>query len=213
LVTLVAHPPNPPSQWGRGRGWGKLPNALVKDKNVNANEVLIDLLEDNRRRLMRVLGAIGEEAVMWKPEAGANNIAITIWHMGRILDVFLTRQARGNPAETECWFVQGWAVQTGYDPRGAGQNGWGMLTGYTQEEVATILPLTRGQVLGYMNAVYDEVKEYLAGTPEDELLTPGVGFEGKYSKYQCIQMALMDNVRHLGEIYAIQANWERQATP
>jgi len=177
---------------------------------MNANDVLIDLLEDNKRRLHRVFGATGDECVLWKPEADANNIAITVWHMARILDVFLTQQAKGGLAEEECWFRQGWVEQTGYDPRGLGQNGWGMLTGYTQEEVAAIPQLTSEQMLGYLDMVYDTVKEYLASTNIKQLLTPAAGFDGRYTKYQCIQMALLDNVRHLGEIYAIKARWDRR---
>ena len=105
---------------------------------MNANDVLIDLLEDNRRRLQRVFGLMSDDCLVWKPEADANSIAITVWHMARMMDVFLTQQARGDLPEEECWFQQGWAGQTGYDPRGTGQNGWGMLTGYTQDEVAAI---------------------------------------------------------------------------
>jgi hypothetical protein len=44
----------------------------------------------------------------------------------------------------------------------------------------------------------------------EKLQTPGSGFDGGYTKYQCIQMALLDNVRHLGEIFAIEARWNRQ---
>ena len=177
---------------------------------MNANDVLIDLLEDNRRRLHRFLAAISPDCATWRPEPEANSIAITIWHMARMFDVFLTRQAKGDPAEAECWFSLGFAAQTGYDPRGSGQNGWGMLTGYTQEEVAALPPLTQEQVLAYLNTVYDTVKAYLACTPEDKLLTPGAGFEGKYTQYQCLQMPLLDNVRHLGEIYAIKASYDRR---
>ncbi len=114
---------------------------------MTPNDVLIDLLEDNRRRLSRLLSTINDDTLYWQPEEDANNIAITIWHMARIFDVFLTQQAMGRLAEEECWFLYGWAVQTGYDPRGIGQNGWGMLTGYTQVEVAAIPKLTREQML------------------------------------------------------------------
>jgi len=111
---------------------------------MNANDVLIDLLEDNRRRLLRLLNTLSDECLMWKPEADANSITVTIWHMARIFDVFLTQQAKGCISEEECWFRHSWAEQTGYDPRGIGQNGWGMLTGYTQEEVDAMPQLTRG---------------------------------------------------------------------
>ena len=176
---------------------------------MNANDVLIDILEDNRRRLLRLFESVGNECVFWKPEAEANSIAVTAWHMARIFDVFLTLQAKGGASEEECWFRHGWAQLTGYDPGGLGLNGWGMLTGYTQREVAAIPALTREQILGYLNDVYDTVKEYLRNTPIETLLMPGIGFEGKYSQYQCIQMPLLDNVRHLGEIFAIKARWER----
>jgi GNAT superfamily N-acetyltransferase len=176
---------------------------------MNANETLIDMLEDNRRRVIRALNTMTDACLDWKPEIGANNILITLWHMGRILDVFLTRQARGLEAENECWFRLGWVEQTGYDPRGKGQNGWGMLTGYTKEDVAAMPSLARQQVMGYLNEVYDSVIEFLAQTPEKELFLPGAGFEGRYSQYQCIQMALLDNVRHLGEMFAIKSSWDR----
>jgi hypothetical protein len=178
-------------------------------RKLNSNEVLIDLLEDNRRRMRRGLDRMSDECILWEPEPDANNIFATLWHMARMLDVFLTQNAKENPPEDECWFRLGWAERTGYDPRGLGQNGWGMLTGFTMEEVAAMPHMTREQVLGYLDAVYDAVRDYLAGVTEEKLLSPGAGFEGKYSQYQCIQMALMDNVRHLGEIFAIESSWKR----
>lgn len=180
---------------------------------MNANDVLIDLLEDNRRRLIRALGDISDDCLFWKPYKEANNILVTVWHMGRILDVFMTQQAKGCASKDECWFRLGWADRTGYDPRGTGLEGWGMLTGYTQDEVALMPRFTREQVLGYLNDVYDGVREFLTITPIEKLLTPGNGFGGEYSQYQCIQMALMDNVRHLGEIYSLKTGWNRLMRP
>jgi len=177
---------------------------------MNANDVLIDLLEDNRRRLHRLFDVISDDCLFWKPVSEANNIAITVWHMARIFDVFLTQQAKGYTSEEECWFRHDWAHQTNYDPRGSGQNGWGMLTGYTQEEVAAMPQFTKEQILGYLDDVYNTVKEYLENTPTEILLTPGIGFQGRFTQYQCIQMALLDNVRHLGEVFAIHAKKDRQ---
>jgi hypothetical protein len=185
-------------------------NIVRQEKKMNANDVLIDLLEDNRRRLYRGLDEMSDDCVFWRPEHNANNIIVTMWHMARILDVFLTLQTKGCISEDECWFRYGWAERTGYDPRGIGQNGWGMLTGYSQEEVAAMPLLTREEVLGYLNDVYDTVKDFLANTPIEKLEMSGVGFEGKYSQYQCVQMALLDNIRHLGEIFAIQSSWKRR---
>ena len=172
---------------------------------MNANDVLIDLLADNQRRLHRALSALPDDGLYWKPDQESNSIAVTIWHMARILDVFLTQQDQGYPPKSECWFIGGWAAQTDYDPRGLGQNGWGMLTGYTLEEVGTMPHLSREQILGYLDEVYATVTAYLASISIEQLLAPGAGFEGRYTRYQCIQMALMDNVRHLGEIYTLKS--------
>lgn len=175
---------------------------------MNANEVLIDVLEDNRRRIRRALETMSDECLAWNPETEANNILITLWHMGRILDVFLNRQARGCPEE-EIWIQQGWIEQTDYNPAGRGQNGWGMLTGYTQAELKEMPQFMRAQVFTYLYEVYDNVRDFLIQTSEERLFSPAAGFEGKYTQYQCIQMALLDNVRHLGEIFAIKSSWDR----
>ena len=178
---------------------------------MNANDVLIDLLEDNRRRLHRLFAVINDDCLFWKPDPEANTIAVTVWHMARIFDVYLTQQAKGSSSEEECWFRHSWAHQTNYDPRGKGQNGWGVLTGYNQEEVAAIPRFTKEQLFGYLDDVYNTVKEYLENTSIEILLTPCIGFQGRFTQYQCIQMALLDNIRHLGEVFAIHARKDRHS--
>jgi hypothetical protein len=176
----------------------------------SVGDVLIDLLEDNRRRLRRVLDQMGDNCFYWMPDFETNSIAITIWHMGRFFDVFMTQQAQGSSAEAECWFRNNWVERTGYDPRGVGRDGWGSLNEYTPDEVASIPPMSVEQLLGYLDDVYDTAEEYIRSMSNEELQKMAPGFEGQFSKYQCIQMALMDNVRHLGEIYALKAWWERE---
>jgi hypothetical protein len=176
---------------------------------MDANDVLIDLLEDNRRRLKRTFEQLSDDCLYWHPDRETNSIMVTAWHMARIFDVFLTQQIKGQLAGEEFWFKRGWAEDIGYDPRGLGRDGWGMVMGYTIEEMHAIPQFTREHLLGYLGRVYDAVKDYLVETAIKELLTPAPGFDGKFSKYQIIQMALMDNVRHLGEIYALKARWER----
>lgn len=175
------------------------------------NDVLIDLLEDNRRRLKRLLERVDDDCIYWAPNRETNSIAITLWHMGRLFDVFFTRQALGKEPEQECWFSGGWSAKAGYDPRGIGRDGWGSLNDFTPDEVAAMPHMSRELLLGYLDDVYDTVKAYLRETPNEILQELAPGFDGKFSQYQCIQMALMDNVRHLGEIFAINAHWERKA--
>lgn len=177
---------------------------------MNANDVLIDMLEDNRRRLRRCLDDMDTACMTYRPDPEANNIAITIWHMARTFDVFLTLLVKGLAPEQELWVSANWAAQTDYDPSGIGSRGWGALMGYSQEEVAAVPLLDKEQSLSYLDVVYDAVKDALANTPFENLEQPTTSLEGKYTKYQCIQMALLDNIRHLGEIFAIESSWKRK---
>ena len=65
--------------------------------------------------------------------------------------------------------------------------------------------------MDFLEDVYATVREYLQSTYMHELGKPGAGFDGKFTRYQVISMALMDNVRHLGEIRLINSLWQRQA--
>ena len=125
--------------------------------------------------------------------------------MARLLDVFFTQLVKGQAAEHEQWFSQGWAERTGYDPRGIGRSGWGSVNGYTMKEVAQIPHLPGGLLLQYLDQVYDRVRAYIRDTSMKELARAAPGFDGQYTHYQVLSMVLLDNVRHLGEIYLLKA--------
>lgn len=174
--------------------------------------MMIDFLDDNLRRLKRYLDKVNDDCLYWQPDAEANCIAVILWHMGRILDVFFHQLALGFPTEKQCWFRDGWAENSGYDPRGIGRDGWGSLNEYTLEEVAAMPKYSLDQLMGFLEDVYDDLRKYLQITPETELTEPCVGFDQQYTKYQVITMALMDNIRHLGEIRLTRSLWERAKT-
>jgi hypothetical protein len=127
------------------------------------------------------------------------------------LDVFFTQLALGFPSDEERWIKGGWAEKTGYDPRGLGRDGWGSLNEYSPEEVAAMPKFLQDQLMEFLEEVYSTVRDYLKATPMSELTKPAAGFEGKFTRYQVISMALMDNVRHLGEIRLIKSLWQRRA--
>lgn len=178
---------------------------LFPHGEFNANDVMIDYLDDTQRRLTRFMAGLKQEDLYWVPDVGANSIAVTVWHMGRLMDVFLTQQVLGEPSERECWIRSGWAARTNYDPRGLGRDGWGSVNDYSADEVADIPHFTREQLLGYIDDVYNAVRKTLSDTSTSDLAEPAPGFEGNYTKYQVLSMALLDNVRHLGEVYALKA--------
>ena len=87
-----------------------------------------------------------------------------------------------------------------------------MLTGFSVEEANQVPELSRQEIINYFNQVYDEAHDYLASHDINYLLTPCAGFEGRYSKYQCVQMALLDNIRHLGDIFTLKNRWQRESS-
>ena len=184
-------------------------NILFPHGKLSGVDVIIDYLDDNQRRIKRCLETINDSGLHWKINAETNSIAVNLWHMGRLLDVFHSHLAMGDPSEAECWFRNGWALETGYDPRGLGREGWGSLNEYTPEEVAAIPRFTLEQVLGYLDDVYANLRESLQSTSWEVLAEAGAGFDGHFTRYQIISMALMDNVRHLGEIRLIKSLWEQ----
>jgi hypothetical protein len=175
-------------------------------------EVMIDYLDDNQRRLKRYLNEVDEDCLHWKIDPEAISIAVILWHMGRLLDVFTFQLALGRSSDQECWFSGGWAEETGYDPRGLGRDGWGSLNQYSPAEVAAIPRFSWSQLSGYLDDVYRSVRDTLNFTPMTLLAQPGAGFDGQYTRYQIISMALMDNVRHLGEIRLIKSLYSRDET-
>ncbi len=176
---------------------------------LTANDVMVDYLEDNLRRLERTLANLTDDGLHWKTDAEANSIATNLWHMGRILDVFLTQLALGLPSDEERWFAGNWMEKTGYDPRGIGREGWGSVNEYTLEEVAAMPKFSPEFLVGYIEDVYGMVREHLLPMPMETLSEAAPGFDGQFTRYQVISMALMDNVRHLGEIRLIQSLWKR----
>jgi len=182
---------------------------LFPHGELSGSEVMVTILEDNRRRLKRAVGGLDDDALYWQPDPQSNSIGVTLWHMGRLLDVFLTQLVKGEPAENEQWFSQGWAERTGYDPRGIGRSGWGSLNDYTAAEVAQIPRLAVGQLLEHLDQVYDGVRTFIESTTMKDLTAAAPSFEGQFTKYQVLSMALLDNVRHLGEIYLLKSLRER----
>jgi hypothetical protein len=117
----------------------------------------------------------------------------------------------GHPSDQERWIAGGWSDQTGYDPRGIGRDGWGSINEYTLEEVAAMPKFSLEILLNFVEDVYDTVRAYLNVTSMESLAQAAPGFDGKFTRYQVISMALMDNVRHLGEIRLIKSLWERHS--
>ena len=168
-------------------------------------ELLADLVDELTKGIHKAVSGLSHEELIWRPDAEGNSIGVTVWHMSRGLDVLKVRFLEQQQALAEQWRTQGWGKQTGYDPRGIGTGGLGILSGYTQEEVAAIPVLTAEQLLAYLDQVSDALRQYLLSLPEGALSRPTMFVGERLTAYQVIKEIVLGCVGHLGEIEALKA--------
>lgn len=177
---------------------------------MQGKELLLDLLDDNTKCVHQLLDETTDECLHWQPDLDANSIAVTLWHTSRVFDVFMTQHIKDQPNEKEVWMQKGWVEKTSYDPRGLGVNGWGMLTGYSLDEMRQIPRFGKEVLRGYYDEMVAVIQTYLGETSEEELAQPAPGFKGRRTKFHWVRHPLFDLTRHVGEMLALKAMWERQ---
>lgn len=168
-------------------------------------EVVADLVASLTEGLHRAVTGLSCEELTWRPDAEGNSIGVTVWHIGRGLDVLKVRFLEQQQALIEQWHTKGWAKKTGYDPRGMGTDGLGILSGYTQEEVAAIPELGAEELLVYLDQTSEALRQYLLLLPEGALAQPILVAGERATAYQVIKGILLGCIGHLGEIEALKA--------
>ena len=172
-------------------------------------ELLADLTGKLVRDVRAEIAELTPEELAWQPDREANNIGVTVWHFSRWLDMLGVQALANRPAAEELWQTRGWAARTGYDPRGIGYLGLGLLTGYTQAEVAAVPLLTAGQLLEYLEQVSGALREQLLALPSEALYQPTPGLGGRRTVYDLLTSVLMGCFSHVGEIEALKAMRKR----
>ena len=182
---------------------------------MNHKDVLIDMLQHFAYGLHRTIKDLPKEALQWQPDLEANNIAVTVWHICRALDVLKVKILENQPDQKQLWYARDWASKTNYDPAGLGIGGFGNLGGYTLEQVKEVPILSAEEALEYFDQVYGALNDYLTFLNIEVLEQPPSGWPGAAGAspenvYVVLLMFLMDNREHLGEIKAIKAMWNRK---
>lgn len=177
---------------------------------MEGSQVLLELIQDNAARIHWLVDTCTADCLYWTPDKEANSIAVTIWHTARTFDVFMTQHILNHPVDAEIWYSSGWAEKTGYFPIGIGSYGWGIVSGYSVDEVRRIPKMNAQILIGYFDEVISGITKYLENTPSEVLKATAPGFENKQTNYFWIRQPLFDLTRHMGEILAIQALWARK---
>ncbi len=182
---------------------------------MNHKDVLSDMLQHFAFVLHRTIADLPKEALQWQPDSEANNIAVTVWHICRALDVLKVKILENLPDPKQLWYTMGWASNTNYKPVGLGIGGFGNLSGYTLEQVKEVPILSAEELLEYFDQVYEALNDYLANMRVEMLEQPPLGWPSTAgvspeNVYVVLLMFLMDTREHLGEIKAIKAMWNRR---
>ena len=169
-------------------------------------ELLIELVGDIALDLEPEIIPLTVEELAWHPGPRANSIGVTIWHIARGLDFLATRVFMQKPAEEELWHSGGWREKTGYDPRGIGYDGWGVLTGYTWDEVMAIPRLTSIELMQYLKDTSISLTTQLHSFNSETIRQPAQALlGGKLTYYRWVKEFYKGFQAHIGEIMAIKA--------
>ena len=177
---------------------------------MNDCEVLVDLLTGFAEATRRAVGPMTEAELAWQPDPEANGVGVTVWHVARWLDVLAVQILDTKPAEAELWHVDGWTGRTGYDPRGIGEMGLGVITGYTLEEAAAVPIMPATDLLRYFDSTVAALSAKLLSLSSEELHGPVFGIGGPGTNYESVKNILSGVLGHLGEIKAINAQRKRR---
>jgi hypothetical protein len=168
-------------------------------------DLLAELIDDLRRDLRPVIEPLTAEELAWQPGEQANSIGVTLWHIGRGLDLLAVRVLQSKPPEAELWHSLGWRERTGYDPHGHGYGGWGVLTGYAWEEVQAIPALSASELLEYLDQTSAAASEQVRHLGSEAARQPAPGLmDGRLTYYRWIKEFYKGFQAHVGEIVAIR---------
>lgn len=175
---------------------------------LTSKESLIDFMDTYKRGVHSSLEGLSPEALAWQPDPEANSIAVTVWHLGRVMDNVKTTRMDAADRSEELWHKNGWAEKYDYDPHGLGDGGTGILTGFSIEEMLAVPVMSRDDMLAYFDQCFDSIYDFLEkSTPED--LAENIP-NSERSFFFWIKICIVDGTRHTGELLALRSMWERK---
>ncbi|HSG43568.1 MAG TPA: DinB family protein [Anaerolineales bacterium] len=180
---------------------------------MNAKNLILDLLQTYKEGIDNSLKDLAPEAWTYQPDPKANHIAVTIWHLARLMDMFVVMRLQNNPIDDEKWFTDGWMEKTGYDPRGKGARGLGVLIGYTPEEMLQVPVLPMEEMKKYFDDTHAALVDNYNNLSPEGLDEQAPGGDPRRTYYEWVKLILNDGLRHTGEILAIKAMCERKQKP
>ena len=181
---------------------------ILADAPAFLRELVMRLQRSTLSRLKRVDPA----ALYWQPDHEANSIGVTVWHYTRGFDLFGAVTLVARNIDDQHWFTDGWSKRTGYDPRGIGYGGLGLLTGYTVAEMQAVPHLSAVELAEYHQVAMASMLAALASDDAASLTTPLRIGDDEDTRFEQVLGLILGANRHLGEIDALAALFSRPKT-
>lgn len=178
----------------------------------DAPAFLSELVTRLQRGTLARLKRVPADALYWQPHRESNSIGVTVWHYTRWWDLFGTVVLVDGRIDDQHWFRDGWLDRTGYDPRGKPPDGFGLITGYSVDEMLAVPHLPADDLAAYHTSSTNSAIKAIAAESRASLereLKVGEG-DSAGSRYLQILGLALGSHRHLGEIDALASLYERQ---
>ena len=157
-------------------------------------ESIIYALQRNWDMVDSALEGLDEAAMVRQPSDQCNSAAWILWHMTRVVDMFIHTRLRSIP---QLWTQDGWHEKF-HMPEDGEDRG----VGWTAEQVAAWTPPSKAEQLGYYAAVKSAAKSYLESLTvadlEKQLVVPPVA--EPRSVAMLLGQFTWDNIAHGGQI-------------
>src|SRR3954451_10811516 len=125
---------------------------------ATGSDLLIDGFDRVRETAQSAVDGLDEDALIWRPDPGANSIAWLVWHLTRVQD----DPVAGVAGDEQLWTVGGW-VERFRLPFDVGATGYG----HSAAEVGEVRA-TPELLAGYQDAVHSATVHYLQTLKDDD---------------------------------------------
>jgi DinB family protein len=149
-----------------------------------------------RELVLKVVDALSDEQLAWRPAPRAHSMGWTLWHIARCADKFAA-QADGS---AEIWVREGLAAKWGLAEALLGSNGVG--TGVDDETAATLRPPSKDLLVDYARRSFAALDTVVDGFDAEAVAREQTTFY--FDEPAAIGRAFITSIahdnRHLGEL-------------
>ena len=169
---------------------------------VSATDSIIWALERNWDMVEAALQGLDDATFTRRPAGHCNSIAWILWHMNRVVDIFINTRLQAKP---QLWVREAWHSKLGMD-EGA------RVMGHSEEDLSAWPAPSRKAQIGYSLAVRGDAREYITSLTVEDLARrvtfPPEAQTQDHSVATALGQLLWDNVAHGGQIAYIRGLYD-----